>query len=162
MGDVLSQSSRRVETLLDRFSAFPPASGARADAEELVRVVSSLYGECLRHMLNELRTQLDTRADEVVERWCVDPLVASLLITHGLHPVALAERVRRALNALRPALETKHAAVEVLSADEDAVCVRIDGTADVVPLVEQAIRNAAPEVLDVRTVGQTISLLSVR
>jgi hypothetical protein len=162
MADLLSQSSQRVETLLDRFSAFPPSTGARADAEELVRLVSSLYGECLRRIVSDLHAQLGEGANEWLERWCRDPLIASLLITHGLHPVALEERVRRALGALRPALEAKSATVELLSVDEDVVCVRIDGMADVVPLVEQAVRAAAPEVLDVRTAGQTISLLSVQ
>jgi Fe-S cluster biogenesis protein NfuA len=162
VSDLLSESSRRVETLLDRFSAFPPATGARADAEELVRVVSSLYGECLRRLVQELRAELGDGANELLERRCSDPLVASLLITHGLHPVPLEERVRRALDSVRPILQQKGASVELLSVDEDVVSLRVDGMNEVVSVVEKAIREGAPEVLDVRTVGQTISLLSVR
>src|SRR5579884_1005036 len=144
MSDALAQASRRVETLLDRFSAFPPSTGARADAEELVRVVSSLYGECLRRIIDATHADAGERADAWIERWCADPLIASLLITHGLHPVPLEQRVHRALDALRTELEAQGAAVELVSVDEDAVCVRVDGMADVVPRVEQAVHAAAP------------------
>lgn len=157
--ELLDTSSRRVETLLNRFGTFPPSSGARADAEELVRVISSLYGECLRSIVQRLREDTGERANEVLERCCEDPLVASLLVTHGLHPVPLDVRVRRAIEALKPALQTRNADAQLLAVDEDVVSVRVDGMADVVSLVEQAVYAAAPEVLEVRCAGQTISLL---
>ena len=162
MGDLLNESSTRVQTLLDRFGLFPPSTGARADAEELVRVISSLYGEGLRRIVRVLRNELGSRADEVVESCCADPVVASLLVTHSLHPVPLEKRVRRALDAVRPELREKGGDVELLTADEDVVSVRIDGMADLVPIVERAVHLHAPEVLEVRTVGQTVSLLNLR
>lgn len=157
--ELLDRSSKRIEALLDRFSAYPAASGARADAEELVRTVSSLYGECLREIAETLRDELGGRADDVLGRCCGDALTSSLLIAHGLHPVPLETRVRRALDSVRETLAGQQACVELVSVDEDAVAVRIDGPSQVVPVVEQAIFAAAPEVLDVRCVGQTISLL---
>lgn len=160
--ELLDSSSRRVEMLLDRFSAFPASTGARTDAEDLVRTISSLYGESLRSIARTLREELGERGEAILERCCDDPLVASLLVTHNLHPVPLEERVRRAIDRIKPALEQQHANVELLSVDEDAVSVRVDGTSDVVPLVEQAVYAAAPEVLEVRAAGQTISLLGVR
>jgi hypothetical protein len=159
--ELLDASSRRVEMLLNRFSTFPPSSGARTDAEELVRIISSLYAECLRAVVQTLREDAGERADTILERCCEDPLVASLLVTHGLHPVPLEVRVRRAIETVKPALQTKNAGVELLSVDEDVVSVRVDGMADAVSLVEQAVYSAAPEVLEVRCVGQTISLLGV-
>lgn len=160
--ELLDSSSRRVEMLLDRFGAFPPSTGARTDAEDLVRTISSLYGESLRSIARTLREELGERGDAILERCCDDPLVASLLVTHNLHPMPLEERVRRAIDRIKPALEQKHANVELLSVDEDVVSVRVDGMSDVVPLVEQAVYAAAPEVLEVRAAGQTISLLGVR
>ena len=158
---MLDSSSRRVEMLLDRFSAFPASTGARSDAEDLVRTISSLYGECLRSIAQTLHEELGERGDAILERSCEDPLVTSLLVTHNLHPVPLEQRVRRAIERIKPALEQKHANVQLVSVDEDVVSVRIDGMADVVSLVEQAVYSAAPEVLEVRAAGQTISLLGV-
>jgi Fe-S cluster biogenesis protein NfuA len=162
MGDLLAESSKRVETILDRFSAFPVTTGARTDAEDLVRTVSGLYGEALRRIVATLRDELGERAEDLLERACRDPLVASLLITHGMHPVPLQERVRRGIDSMQPYLQSHDAHVEVLSIDEDVVNVRVQGSSDIVPALEQAIFEAAPEVLQVRAVGQTISLLEAR
>jgi NifU-like protein len=162
MGDLLAESSKRVETILDRFSAFPVTTGARTDAEDLVRTVSGLYGEALRRIAATLRDELGQRGDDILMRACADTLVASLFITHGLHPVSLQERVRHGIDSVRPYLESHHADVEVLSIDEDVVNVRVQGPSDVIPAIESAIFGAAPEVLEVHAVGQTISLLEAK
>ncbi len=159
----LDHASKRVETLLERFNAFPATTGARADAEELVRVLSGLYGEGLRRIVKALGAGLGPQqAQEVLQRCCNDPLVASLLVTHGLHPVPLEERVRRAVDAVRPELRERGGDVEVLRVDEDVVDVRVDGMSELIPTIERAVFAAAPEVLQVRAVGQTISLLEAR
>jgi Fe-S cluster biogenesis protein NfuA len=160
--ELLDRSSKRIETLLNRFSTFPPTTGARTDAEDLVRTISSLYGECLRSIVKTMSDQLGQPAGALLEQCSKDPLVASLLITHGLHPVSLEVRVRRALDDIRPMLHEQDGEVELLSASEDAVELRMRGTADLIPLIEQAVYAAAPEVLEVRCSGQTISLLSMR
>jgi hypothetical protein len=159
--ELLDRSSKRIETLLNRFSTFPATSGARTDAEELVRTISSLYGECLRSVVKTLNEQLGERADTLLEQCSSDPLVSSLLIAHALHPVPLDERVRRALDEVRPILRQKDGDVELLNASEDAIELRMRGSADLVPLIEQAVFAAAPEALEVRCAGQTISLLSM-
>jgi Fe-S cluster biogenesis protein NfuA len=163
VGNALEEASKRVETLLERFNAFPPDTGARADAEELVRVVSALYGDGLQRLVDKLREALGKEeANALLERCCSDPVVAGVLITHHLHPVPLEQRVQRAIESIRPYLREHDADVEIAYADEDIVEVRVNGMADVIPRIENAIREAAPEVLDVRAVGQTISLLEVR
>jgi hypothetical protein len=153
MSDVLYESSKRVETLLDRFSAYPPATGARTDAEEIVRVVSGLYGECLRRMVSVLREDMGEHATALLKRCCEDPLTASLLITHELHPVPLEQRVEDAISRFE--------GVRAVTITEELVELRVDGPADLVPKVEQAIYAAAPEVLAVRAAGATISLLDI-
>jgi len=159
----LDDASKRVETLLERFNAFPSTTGVRADAEELVRVVSGLYGECLDSIAQTLQATLGKEeADALLERCCNDPVVASLLITHALHPVPLQERVKRALDGVRPYLQSHGADADIVHVDEDLVELRVTGMAEVIPKIESTIREAAPEVLEVRAVGQTISLLEVR
>jgi Fe-S cluster biogenesis protein NfuA len=163
VSNTLDGASKRVEALLERFNAFPSTTGARADAEELVHVISGLYGEGLQRLTQLLRETLgDPQAESVLEACCSDPLVASLLIAHGLHPVSLQKRVQRALDELRPKLQAQGAAVEIVGVDEDVVEVRLDGSADLIPTIESAVYAAAPEVLEVRASGQTISLLEVR
>jgi Fe-S cluster biogenesis protein NfuA len=159
----LADASQRVETLLERFSALPPTTGARADAEELVRVLSTMYGDALREIAESIRAALgEEEGNALLERCCRSQLVGTLLITHGLHPVTLQTRVERALESVRPYLREHDADAEIVRLDEDVVEVRVNGMDSVIPEIERAIREAAPEVLDVRAVGQTISLLEAR
>jgi len=156
----LTDASQRVEALLGRFSALPPTTGARADAEELVRVLSTMYGDALREIAESIRAALgEDEGNALLERCCSNQLVATLLITHGLHPVPLKTRVERALDSVRPYLREHDADAEIVHLDEDIVEVRVNGMDSVIPAIERAIREAAPEVLDVRPIGQTISLL---
>ena len=75
----------------------------------------------------------DGRWDELVDaaptfmrRLADDPLVASLLVVHGLHPDGLRQRVAAALEKVRPFLGGHGGDVELLDVDED-VGVRARG-----------------------------------
>lgn len=160
--EILDASSRRVEDLLARFDAFPASTGARADAEELVRAVSGAYGAALERIVRTLYENAGARAEDVLVRCCDDPLVATLFIAHGLHPVPIEARVRAAIESVRPYVAANGGALELLSVNEDEVVVRLDGMADLLAKIERAVFEAAPEVLRVRAVGQTISLLELR
>ncbi len=164
--DLLRESSERVETLLQRFDAFPPATGARTDADELVRVISALYGQALMRIAQTLHDELGDRAQDVLEHCCSDTLVASLMIAHNLHPIPLEDRVRRAIESVRPYMQSHKGDVEILSIDEDVVELRLHGTCDgcassqaTLKLnVERAIFAAAPEILEVRAAGAAPSM----
>jgi hypothetical protein len=81
-----------------------------------------------------------------------DEVVSSLLLLHGLHPLPAAERIRRALDALRPHLETHSAEVDVVEVDpEGASRLRVSGVSGCIgEAIEHALRraveDAAPEV----------------
>ncbi|HLX88374.1 MAG TPA: hypothetical protein VKR22_07975, partial [Acidimicrobiales bacterium] len=95
-------AGERIEQLLDDIHA---AVGARAwaNVEELVRALTDLYGAGLARTLELLVG--DDRA--AAERLAADDLVASLLLLHGLHPEALPARVRRAVDAVAPAVRSR-------------------------------------------------------
>jgi Fe-S cluster biogenesis protein NfuA len=99
-------------------------------------------------------------------------LVAALLVTHGLHPVPLQQRVERAIASVRPYMRSHAGDVEIVSVDEDVVQVRLQGTCDgcaasqatLKDAIERAVFAACPEVLEVRAVqtqAATIDLLPV-
>ena len=72
----------QVEALLDRVEAFPPEQ--RDVTTELVQALLDMYGEGLARIV---------AADSVPVE---DELVAHLLLLHGLHPVPVVRRDRRA------------------------------------------------------------------
>lgn len=141
----------RIERLLDELHAgADPRTRDRAD--ELLRVVSELYGAGLARVV-EL---VGERAPQLLDELVADELVASLLIVHGLHPSSLAQRVEAALRGVRPSLAAHGGGVELVDVDPDAgaVRVRLLGSCDGCPAssatlqsaVETAIAAAAPEI----------------
>lgn len=90
----------RIEQLLDELKAdAPPATYDKA--EELLRLVTDLYGAGLARVM-ELAAGCEPRlADELV----ADDLVASLLLAHGLHPASLVGQLGQALARVRPVPE---------------------------------------------------------
>ena len=142
----------RIETLLEASSS--GGMVARERAEELVRLVADLYGAGLERMM-EILDEVGALTDEVLARYAGDDLVASLLLVHGLHPEDVATRVQRALDTVRPYLESHGGDVELLEITGDGVArLRLLGSCDgcassaatMSLAVEDAISAAAPEV----------------
>jgi len=148
----LRAAGDRIEQLLGqlRDSADPRT---RDRAEELLRLVTELYGAGLARVV-ELA---DAAAPGLVGILAADELVGSLLLVHGLHPEALAQRVEAALAKVRPLLSSHGGDVELLELDEEAgaVHLRLLGSCDGCPssavtlqsAVETAIVDAAPEIV---------------
>ena len=121
-------------------------------AEELLRLVSDLYGAGMARMLEIAAA----RAPGLLADFTSDELVASLLLVQGLHPDPLEVRVEGALQSVRPFLGRHGGDVELLAVDDGlgAVKLRLLGSCDGCPssaatlrgAVEAAILEAAPEV----------------
>lgn len=119
---------------------------ARATATELIASVLQLHGAALQRILEILE---ERREPAITAALDADPLVRSILLLHDLHPQSTAERVTAALRELEGRLKKRDASVELLSLKEGAVKLRLinRGTSSgVEALLEQAIRDAAPEV----------------
>src|ERR1700733_9718769 len=141
-----------------RNEAAPPEPQGTADprsldlAEELLRLVSDLYGAGLARM----GAIAQVRAPELLAEFSADDLVASLLLVQGLHPEPLDIRVEAALESVRPFLGRHGGDVELLAVDDElgAVKLRLLGNCDGCPssaatlrgAVEVAILESAPEV----------------
>jgi Fe-S cluster biogenesis protein NfuA len=121
-------------------------------AEELLRLVSELYGVGLERVLEIV----GARAPDLIDELAADELVASLLLAHGLHPDSIEARVEAALASVRPFLGRHGGDVELLALDDElgAVKLRLLGSCDGCPssaatlqgAVEVAILEKAPEV----------------
>ena len=130
--------------------------------EEALSLVTELYGAGLAVTVRTLKTD-DEAGPALLARLVDDELVASLLLLHGLHPRDLAERVDTALDSVRPYLASHGGDVEVLSLDADAGVLRLQllGSCDGCPSsvatlrtsVEQAVHEAAPEIVSIEVEG---------
>ncbi|MFI5044770.1 MAG: NifU family protein [Acidimicrobiales bacterium] len=160
-GDRIEEVLESLSTSLDR--------PMWEQVQDVVALVTDLYGGGLARILeviDESDGQLwegqpgDGRPgidrDDLVARLVDDDLVASLLVVHDQHPVRLEERVRAAIDTVRPYLGSHGGDVEVLDVDGDAgvVTVRMLGSCDgcasssvtLELAVRRAIIDAAPEI----------------
>src|SRR5262245_13789887 len=102
----------RVEQLIEKAERFPDPA-ARDVTREIVGALLELHGAGLARVLDAL-TGAGAVGRSVLEALAADGLVSSLLMLHGLHPVDLENRVRTALEAVRPALAHHGGGVELL------------------------------------------------
>ena len=142
--DASAQRFERVQELQTRLDAMP-SSPVKALAEELVSSVVGLYGEALERIMVALGAEGAPLAD--------DPYVATVLLVHDLHPVALGDRVAAALDSVRPYMESHGGNVELLSLAGGVARIRLRGscrdcTASSVTLelaIKQALEQHAPD-----------------
>jgi len=155
MNRELQERSARVEALLDEFRA---AGDERAMelAEELVRALMGLYALGLARVVDlaEEAGLLRSLAD--------DPVTASLLVLHDLHPDDVGTRIQVALDRVRPYLGSHAGGVEFTGVDEEGVAhLTLEGSCHGCPssavtvttTVERAVLEAAPEVVAVDVTG---------
>jgi Fe-S cluster biogenesis protein NfuA/nitrite reductase/ring-hydroxylating ferredoxin subunit len=128
------------------------ASATRDLAEELVSAVVQMYGIGLERIVGAMMD-----AGEQGERIAVgltdDPLVATLLLIHDLHPVPLRDRVQAALDSVRPYMESHGGGVELLGLENGVARIFLRGScsdcsASSVTLelaIKQALEEAAPD-----------------
>jgi hypothetical protein len=133
-----------------------PESPARARAREIVRAVLDLHAAGLARMLDAVAADAEA-GRRLLDAFARDPLVAGVLLLHGLHPLDLDTRVHGALAALEPELRTQGARVSLVSLVEGAVRLRVEReigraglpAAALRSLVEQALVAAAPDAVSV-------------
>ena len=125
----------RVESLVMALEDLPDTA-AREAARGLVRALLDLHALGLRRVL-------ELAGDDTAGRFADDALVGSLLLLHELHPRVATERVNRALERLRPRFQALGGDVQVVTATEEVVLLRLRGD----PAAGPALRAEAGEVV---------------
>jgi Fe-S cluster biogenesis protein NfuA len=116
-----------------------------AAVQEIVQTLLGYHAAGLARLVDAL----DANARE---RLVEDELVSSLLVLHGLHPLSLEARVRRALESVRPALHGGD--VELIDIIDGGVRVRLHSGGHtcassgqtIRQAIEQAVHAFAPDV----------------
>lgn len=154
----LRATGDRIEQSLDELRATAEPR-AYQRAEELLRLITDLYGAGLARILEIVGTDQGASRAALIDALADDELVGSLLLVHELHPRSLTQRVEEALASVRPLLERHAGGVGLVDIDPDAAAVRIRllGSCDGCPssaitlrsAVERAILDAAPEIVTI-------------
>lgn len=141
----------RVEALLAqlRRQGGDPAADT---GEELVRELVEFYGSGLERIAGIIAEKQPELALALIE----DPIVASQLLLHGLHPLGIDERITAALEEVRPSLGANADGVRYLGIDDEGVAhLHLTGagkscaTGAARQALFEAVLAAAPELTDV-------------
>jgi Fe-S cluster biogenesis protein NfuA/nitrite reductase/ring-hydroxylating ferredoxin subunit len=149
----------RVQELQDQLDSSGDER-TRQIADELIAAIVQMYGAGLEQIVSGLFA-----AGEAGERIALtlteDPLVATLLLIHDLHPVPIEDRVQAALESVRPYMESHGGNVELLSLDDGVARIHLRGScsdcsASSVTLelaIKQALEEAAPDLAGLEVEG---------
>lgn len=154
--------TERIDQLVQRVSETLDGD-ARNSALELLHAVMDLHGSVLSRIVEILEASEPGRSS--LAKLGADPLVCGLLVLYGVHPVPLEQRVARAIEDVRPRLNKQNGTVELLGISEGVVRVRVQGSGHgcgsspeaLQRTVEQAILEAAPEVVEIVAEGVAVA-----
>jgi Fe-S cluster biogenesis protein NfuA/nitrite reductase/ring-hydroxylating ferredoxin subunit len=156
----LTERAARIEALLDEIETLPDPA-LRARVADVVQGLLALYGEGLRRMLAIVERDGRTAGAQLLEAFARDELIAHLLLLHDLHPVDVETRVARALEEVRPYLQSHGGNVELLGIEGGVARLRLQGSCHGCPssimtlklAIEEAVRKAAPDLEGIEAEG---------
>jgi Fe-S cluster biogenesis protein NfuA len=146
--------AEQIERMVERVNQIPEED-ARTAALELMQSLMDLHGAGLARIVEVLSESGDAGRNSLAHLGS-DPLLCGLMVLYGVHPLSLDERVRRAIEKVRPQVQKQGGSVELLDVNDSLVRVSISSTGNgchsspdaLKSAVEQAIREAAPEVIE--------------
>jgi Fe-S cluster biogenesis protein NfuA len=150
---------QRLDELLRSVETFTDPQ-AQAQTRAILQAVLDLHGAGLERVFEHLVVYGQSAAP-ALEACVNDDIVAGLLLLHGLHPVSMEERVRQALEQVRPYLHSHGGNVELLGIDDGVARLRLEGSCKGCPssavtmkqTIEEAILAKAPDVIGVLVEG---------
>lgn len=124
----------------------------RKSVKELVELVMSLHGDGLERILDLIHGSGEN-GQAIIDKLGRDQLAGSLLVLHGIHPLNVEARVADALDKVASRLRPYGAEVELLSAQDGFIRLRLHAKGSgcgstgqsLKEMVEEAIYSAAPD-----------------
>ena len=132
----------------------------REATREIVGNLLELHAAGLKRIF-ELLSSVGELSNTAMELCANDDLVRSLLLLHDLHPEGMENRVRQALDKVRPYLHSHGGDVELLEVSPAGVRLRMEGSCNGCPSsaatlrdsIERAIFEFAPDVGEIKVEG---------
>lgn len=148
----------KLDEALSELETLPEGQGRDASVEAL-QILLLVYGEGMQRMVGKV---LALAGQEGVQSFMGDELIEHLLVLHDVHPEELQTRAERALDQVRPYLQSHGGDVEFLELVDGVARLRLNGSCDGCPssavtlrsAVEEALKSALPEVIRVEAEGE--------
>ncbi len=129
-----------------------PDAESRTSAKTLVQLILDLHATGLERAM-EIVAKTGDAGLRTIDDLGRDPLVSSLLVLYGLHPLDFESRVEQAVEKIRPQVRKGGGELELISLDGNVVRLKLQvsghacgsTTKTLQALVEGALYEAAPD-----------------
>jgi Fe-S cluster biogenesis protein NfuA len=156
----LHERIRRIETLLHEVEKFKDPD-ARRRTQEIVQALMDLHGSALEKILDKIASGGEDGL-KLINSLAQDPIIESVMLLYGLHPLDLDARVGQALEKVRPYLHSHGGNVELLGIVDGVVRLRLQGSCHGCPssaqtlkqTIEEAINERAPDATAIEVEGE--------
>lgn len=158
-GNGFEQRMERLDALIHEIESFTDPT-AREIAEEVIQSLLELHCGGIERMLDKVVAAGDA-GQPILEEIVTDDLARHLLLLHGLHPIGMEDRVRQALDRVRPYMASHGGYVELRGIIDGVVHLRLEGSCHGCPSslltlqhsIEKEIMDLAPDVAGIEVEG---------
>jgi len=158
-GNGFEQRMERLDALIHEIERFADPT-ERGIATEVVQALLELHGSGIERML-EIIMASGAASGPIMDELATDDRTRHLLLLHGLHPVAVEDRVRQALDRVRPYMASHGGHVELLCIPDGVVHLRLEGSCHGCPSslltlqlsIEKEIMDLAPDIAGIEVEG---------
>jgi Fe-S cluster biogenesis protein NfuA len=119
---------------------------SRASAKALVQLVLDLHSAGLERAM-EIVAANGEAGTRIIDELGRDPLVGSLLILYGLHPLDIESRVAQAVDKIKPRLRKAGGEVELLGFNNGVVRLHVQITGHACGSTAKTLKTMAEEAL---------------
>jgi Fe-S cluster biogenesis protein NfuA/nitrite reductase/ring-hydroxylating ferredoxin subunit len=149
----------RLEALLQQIDKIADAA-AREKTREIVQILMEFHGAGLAKIMDLIGSH-GQAGPPVLDALARDDLVGNLLLLYDLHPLSYEDRIKQALEKVRPYLKSHKGNVELVAVRDGVVHLRMAGSCHGCPssamtlklAIEEAIYEKAPDTLGIEVEG---------
>ncbi len=153
------QNLERIESLVNTIEASADPN-VRKSAIELMQCLMDLNATGIERIMS-IAFENSPNGGEIIDKIAEDDLAESLLLLYGLHPLDIDSRVMKALDKVRPYLQSHKGNVELVGITDGFVRLKLQGSCDgcassamtLKLAIEEAIYEFAPDIAGLQVEG---------
>jgi Fe-S cluster biogenesis protein NfuA/nitrite reductase/ring-hydroxylating ferredoxin subunit len=155
----VNQQKERIEELVQQIEQFSDPA-MRSLLAESMEATLTLHSSGLQRIF-DLIDQTEGSAEDARKNLLADDFIKGLLVMHGLHPDDLETRLYKALDKIKPYMDSHGGSVEVLRIEDGAATLKLEGSCDGCPSsattlelgIKQAIEEECPDLIELEVKG---------
>ena len=144
----LNQQSEHIQELIEEVDALPDGK-ARKLMQECIQEILTFYGHGLERILRVISNGSSAAARDIYNDLIEDSFVSGLLLIHDLHPLDLKTRLYRAIEKVKPYIDSHGGNIEIVSLTNGVAKLKLSGSCKGCPssasTLELGIRQAIEE-----------------